>query len=168
MSGAAAAAGGFSLIEVLVATTILAVALTSLAQLFVLAVRANMDARETTMAAVAARGKMEELRALAWTVDSAGLPLSDAALAGSPPGTLAANIPGYCDFLDARGRPVGGGTIAPRGAVVVRRWSVDPLPGGAGDTIVVQVLAGAWGGQPNAPSLRDAVRLVAVRTRKAM
>src|SRR4051812_7788108 len=68
---------GFSIVEVLVATSIMAVALTSLAQLFAVATRANGSARAATYTSMLAQQKMEQLRGLAWGFDAAGLPLSD-------------------------------------------------------------------------------------------
>ena len=70
-------AAGFSLLEVLVATTILTVALVALAELFAISTRANDSARVTTFAAVLAQQKMEQLRALMWGFDALGLPISD-------------------------------------------------------------------------------------------
>src|SRR5580765_7774854 len=54
---------GFSLLEVLVATTIVAVGVSALAQLTGIATHANRHARQSTMAAVLAQKKMEELLA---------------------------------------------------------------------------------------------------------
>ena len=48
--------GGFSLIETLVATTIMSVALASLAQLFLISTKANQSARITTNASVLCSG----------------------------------------------------------------------------------------------------------------
>src|SRR5690348_13462854 len=69
--------GGFSLLEVLVASTIMAVALTTLAQLFVMSTNANTGAKTTTYAALLAQQKMEQLRGLAWGFDTLGLPVTD-------------------------------------------------------------------------------------------
>src|SRR2546421_1418731 len=68
---------GFSLLEVMVATALLATALVSLAQLFVMSTRSNIGSRNTTYAAVLAQQKLEELRSLAWGFDQSGLPISD-------------------------------------------------------------------------------------------
>jgi prepilin-type N-terminal cleavage/methylation domain-containing protein len=160
---------GFSLVEVLVATTMLAGVLTALAQLFVLGARVSTAARRTTAAVMAAQQKLEELRSLAWTFDASGAPVSAPALAPSPAGTLAANMPGYCEFLDNHGRLLGVGGSPPSGTTVVRRWSIGPLAGGTSDTIVLEVVAGDWDEQAVSGSqLRNEVRLVAVRTRQLM
>lgn len=57
---------GCSLIEALIATTILAIGVASLAQLFTLAVGSNISATHRTHAAMLAAQKIEELRALDW------------------------------------------------------------------------------------------------------
>jgi prepilin-type N-terminal cleavage/methylation domain-containing protein len=57
---------GCSLIEVLVATTILAVGVASLAQLFTVAVVSNIAAMHQTRGAMLAAAKVEELRSLPW------------------------------------------------------------------------------------------------------
>ena len=57
---------GFSLLEVLVATTIVTVAIASLAQVLALATTLNASAARTTFAVVLASQKMEALRGLNW------------------------------------------------------------------------------------------------------
>jgi prepilin-type N-terminal cleavage/methylation domain-containing protein len=148
-------ASGFSLIEVLVATMLLALALVTLAQLFALSTRSNMGARDTTFTAVLAQQKLEELRGLTWGYDTIGLPVSDISsntavspetttggtgLAPSPPGTLGANTNGYVDYIDRFGAKLGGGASAPANTVYVRRWSVEPLPSNPNNTLILQVL----------------------------
>jgi prepilin-type N-terminal cleavage/methylation domain-containing protein len=111
---------GFSLVEVLVATLLLATALTTLGQLFALSARSNIGARSTTYTAMLAQQKLEELRALTWGFDTQGLPISDTAsdttvspeavaggtgLAPSPAGSLGANTVGYVDYIGQFGQP---------------------------------------------------------------
>jgi type II secretory pathway pseudopilin PulG len=180
--------GGFSLLEVLFATSILTVALVSLAQLFTISTRANTSARATTFSAVLAQQKMEQLRGLTWGFDSLGLPLTDTTtkttvvpetatgglgLTPSPAGTLTANSDGYCDYVDASGNLLGGGTTPPAGTVFIRRWSVEPLPTNPNNTIVLQVLVTRLrnrGGADTATGvnrLPDEARIISVKTRKA-
>ena len=117
-------ASGFSLIEVLIATLILAIALVSLAQLFAMSTRTNIGARNTTHTAVLAQQKVEELRSLTWGFDTQGLPISDTTtntavspetpaggtgLSPSPAGSLGANTDGYVDYVDQFGNKLGGG-----------------------------------------------------------
>jgi type IV pilus modification protein PilV len=59
-------ADGFSLVEVLVATSVLAVGLVSLVQLALLAQAANRSAALVTVAAMLAQNKMEQLRGSSW------------------------------------------------------------------------------------------------------
>jgi prepilin-type N-terminal cleavage/methylation domain-containing protein len=170
---------GFSLLEVLVATTILIVGVAGLAPSFPVASRANRLARDTTMAALLAQQKMEQLRAAEWSIDPAGVPQSDTAsdltvafaagtggvgLTASPPAALTQNTVGYCDFLDANGMVVGDPRTVPAGAAYVRRWSIDPLPSNSSNTLVLQVVVARFG--VTAPRPGD-VRLAGVRARKA-
>ena len=179
---------GFSLIEVLVATTILTVALTALAQLFAMSTRANDSAHITTYASVLAQQKMEQLRGLTWGFDTLGLPQSDTTtdltvvperttggtgLSPSPAGTLGKNTLGYCDFLDAAGTSLGGGTVPPVATVYTRRWTVEPLPTNPNNTLILQVLVtrsrnrGAADSTVSVGRLPDEARLVSAKTRKS-
>jgi prepilin-type N-terminal cleavage/methylation domain-containing protein len=125
---------GFSLIEVLVASLILTVGLVSLAQLLALAVEANAAAGRVTYAAAIAAQKMEELRAQPWQA-------------------LQQHSGESVDYLDRAGRMARG----PSGtAAFTRRWSIEPLPAGAGHTLVIQVIVNGH---------REEARLVSVRTR---
>jgi prepilin-type N-terminal cleavage/methylation domain-containing protein len=140
---------GFSLIEVLVATTVITVGVASLAQLFVVSARANRIANTTSTTLLLAEQKMEEL-------------LGDTDVDPSPPGTLLANTPGFIDYLDSSGVSLGVvSNVPPPGAGFICRWSIDPLPTSAVGTMVIQVLV--FG------SLNNTVqsRLVSVKFRKA-
>jgi type II secretory pathway pseudopilin PulG len=181
---------GFSLVETLVATTLMTVALASLAQLFLISTKANQSARLTTTASVLAQQKMEQLRGLTWGFDMIGLPLSDTTsdltvvpeqpqggpgLTPSPYGSLQSNVDGYCDFLDGRGQPLGGGSVAPPNTVYVRRWSVEPLPTNPNNTLILQVMVTRWRARGTADTdqsgggkrLPDEARVISVKTRKA-
>lgn len=180
--------GGFSLIEVLVATTILTVALSALAQLFAISTKTNASAKSTTFAALLAQQKMEQLRGLTWGFDTLGLPLSDTTtnvtvvpelmtggtgLSPSPANSLGENTSGYCDFLDKHGNSLGGGTTPPADTTYIRRWSVEPLPTNPNNTLVFQVLVTRSRNRGDADTaigvrrLPDEARIVSVKTRKA-
>ena len=146
---------GFSLIETLVATALLATAVVALAQLSGIAARSNAGSRNTTYAAVLAGQKLEELRALAWRFDDQGVPVSDlttdtavspespdggTGLSPSPDTALLNNAPGWVDYLDRAGRKLGVGPRPPAGAVYVRRWAIQPLPENPDHALVIQVL----------------------------
>lgn len=126
-------AAGFTLLEVLVATALLATIFAGVAQLTATASRANELARVTTMTTVLAAGKMEALQGLEWT-----------ALSTSPSGTLADDVSGYCEFFDALGRPFVGGPPAPPGTRFVRRWSIAPLAARPADLLRIEVMAAPW------------------------
>ena len=181
---------GFSLVETLVATTIMTVGLASLAQLFLISTKANQSARLTTNASVLAQQKMEQLRGLTWGFDTIGLPLSDttsdltvvpeqpqggSGLTPSPDGALQNNVDGYCDFLDGNGRSLGGGTAVPPNTVYVRRWSIEPLPTNPNNTLILQVMVSRWRARGVADvetagggrRLPDEARVLSVKTRKA-
>ena len=149
------AEAGFSIVEVMVATGLLASALVALAQLFAIATTTNAAARSSTLTMMLAEQKIEQLRALQYTFDRAGLPVQDTLtdLAVYPPAaaggkglsphtenTLQANTDGYVDYLDPWGRTLGGGTVIPDGTAFIRRWSVEPLPTNPNNVVILQVL----------------------------
>ena len=133
---------GFSLIETLVATTIVIVGLSGLAQLFVVSSAANLGAKSASVATMLAQDKMEEL-------------IEQVELAGS----------GFddSDYIDGHGRLLGTGGPSPPGTVYVRHWSIEPLSEGAAGPWVWQVSVARVG----VPAGNEAARLVGVRTRRA-
>jgi prepilin-type N-terminal cleavage/methylation domain-containing protein len=108
---------GFTLIEVTIATSLLVVIALGSAQLFVLALRHNVVARQQLVMSLAAARKVEELTAAA----AAGT------LAPSPPDALERGAAGFADV------------IVDSGVVCVRRWLVAPVPGHGGRTIAIAV-----------------------------
>lgn len=146
---------GFSLLEVLLATTLLGGGLAGLAQLVAMATEANTRARAATVGTILALDKMEQLRG--------------AALAVSSDEALQRNIDQQCDFFDGVGRSLGGGTSPPPGAVYVRRWAVSPLGADPENTRVLQVRV-ARGPHTLRSELGafqpDTAHLVGVKTRK--
>ncbi len=178
---------GFSLVEVMVATGLLATAIVTLAQLFALSTQTNVASRNTTYASVLAEQKIEELRALAWGFDTQGLALSDTTtntavspqtptggkgLSPSSSASLQENTPGFVDYVDAYGNKLGTGENPPDNAIYIRRWSITPLPTNPNNTLVIQVLVtrhrtrGA-ADQGSVGRLPDEARVITVRTRKA-
>jgi hypothetical protein len=178
--------------ETLVATTILALGLTALAQLFTMSVRANAGSKSTSFSAVLAQQKMEQLRSLVYGFDTLGLPVSDTTtdtrvvpeaptggtgLAPSPANVLIANVIGYCDFLDKYGKPLvsNDGVTAPANTAYTRRWAIQPLPTNPNNTLVIQVLVTSRRNRGSADSdtipggvrLPDEARMMSVKTRKA-
>jgi len=185
---------GFSLIEAMVATTILAVALVSLADLLVYATRATMGSRDTTRAVILAEQKMEQLKALAWSSTDDGGSASDvgsnvaaASVSGqcgavatgaavgltpSPAGALAINTDGYVDYVDGHGCALGGGQVPPPGTTHIRRWAIAPTDASP-DTLVLQVVVTRRGIRTSAPGggtsgrMHDEPTIVSLKTRRA-
>jgi prepilin-type N-terminal cleavage/methylation domain-containing protein len=110
-------APGFTLIEVIVALGIVLTIATASAQLVSMTVRANAVAQTLTAAVILAQEKMEELHS------QTGLDLNP-----SPAGALTQDRAGCFDVVNWRGRRLR------------RRWSIEPLAGGAGETLTVQVV----------------------------
>lgn len=172
---------GFSLIETLVASALLAGALMALAHLFALSTESNFGARTTTYATVLAEQKLEELKALTYAFDVGGVGLTDTAtdtsrspeaasggtgLSPSPGIALGSNTPGYVDHVNGFGNKLGGGAQPPAGASYTRRWSIRPLPADTANTIVIQVLVTRSGRTAASPAPGD-VLLATIRSRKA-
>jgi type II secretory pathway pseudopilin PulG len=149
----AESSAGFSLLETVVALSMLVAVVLSIVQVCVYAGRSNAIARQVTLGSTLAAEKLEQLQSLAWAYDAAGAPIGDAeadltsaperaaggvGLRISPGSALDRNTAGYCDFLDAFGRSLGGGTSAPAGTAMVRRWAVLPLAVST-EALVIQV-----------------------------
>ncbi len=128
-------ARGFTLIETLVATSILVTALAGLAQLIVLSSESARRAGIGGAALVAAQDKVEELRALAFAYDSAGASLTDAALRQSPSNTLDADVEPYVDWID----PSGTAHPSPDPAILVRRWRITPVDAEIPEAVTIEV-----------------------------
>jgi hypothetical protein len=181
---------GFSLVEVLIATFLLATVSLSVAQLFAVTTRNTWTARGQTSSTVLAEQKMEQIRSLTWGFDNTGLglPVSDTTsnltvtpptqdghgLDPSPVDALERNTPGYVDYLDGSGNWVATGDHPPETAVFIRRWSILPLPTNPNNTLIIQVLVTPVlyeNGRVASPFTRtrmagDAL-LTSVRTRKS-
>jgi hypothetical protein len=124
--GSRGVSSGTTLVEVLVAMLVLITGVLSMARLFVLAAATNASSLQTTRATIAAAQKADELRA-------------DAVLNPSPTDTLARNVYGWVDHVDANGHSVGNDAHPPVGAAYTRRWSITSLSPDP-DTVVIRVL----------------------------
>jgi type II secretory pathway pseudopilin PulG len=180
-------ASGFSLVETIVATGLLATALITVAQLFGIATKSNTSARDATFATILAEQKIEQLRALTWGFDSVGLPVSDLStntavqpeapnggtgLTPSPADALKENTDGYVDYVDRWGNTLGTGEAPLDGSVYFRRWSIEPLPTNPNNTLIIQVVVGRIrprGAADQSGTMRvpDEARIMTVKTRKA-
>ena len=149
---------GFTLVEVLVALSLMVVLSIGVVQLFAIAIRAGHVSRDRTVAVSLASGKIEQLRSLEWRVEldpggglvrhtdaTSNLSVDPAAAGGpglrqSPAGTLDTSTPAYVDYLDRFGRRVGSGVSQPVTAVYIRRWAVHHLAADPDGVVVLQVL----------------------------
>ena len=179
-------AAGFSLVEVMIATGILAAALVSLAQLFAISTASNHAARNSGTAMIYAEQKIEQLRALSYTLDASGLPVTDSTtdtavyppaatggtgLSPATDNTLQTNTDGYVDYLDHLGRSLGGGETIPDNTAFIRRWSIEPLPTNPNNVIIMQVLVTrnrdrGTGDLGSVSRGADEARLMTIRSRK--
>ena len=105
---------GFSLVEVLVASSLLAVAIAGVAPLFATASRANVAARNATYAAVLAAQKIEEIRAAAFPDPTDGE---------------------MTEYVD----PDGASTEDSDQAAYQRRWTIRSLPNHSAEMVVISV-----------------------------
>jgi len=132
---------GFTLVEVLIAMALVAVAGTALLELTNISGLAVREARVQTIETFTAASKIAELRATgAW-------------LAG---GSIAAPVSGYSDFVSITGEPVS----AADEAAFERRWQIAPAPFDPLNAVVMQVVA-TRRARPSA----HGVHLVALMTR---
>ena len=153
---------GFSLIETLVASALIAAVLVGLAQLVASAARQSLRSRQSAAAVAVVQGKLEELRNLPWKYDHTGAPVSGTALATSPAGALTADTPGYVDYVGSFGEVVP--SDGPELPEFARRWSIEPFGSGA-DTLLFHVCAFMLRGRTARDELPAACGS-AIRTRK--
>jgi hypothetical protein len=172
---------GSSLVEVLIAALIMTTGVATMAQLVAVATASNSAARRNTVATILAEQKLEQLRALTWAYDVAGLPVDDLStdttttpessggtgLQTSPSSALSQNTPGFVDHIGLDGQIVGRGTQVPRLAVYTRRWSIERVSAAPDTALIIQVLvtvpgAGSGGGRRE----RGEARVITVKARK--
>jgi type II secretory pathway pseudopilin PulG len=115
---------GFSLLEALIAASLIASVVVGLAQLVSMASGQAVRARRTVAALTLAQSKLEYLRTLAWEFDATGVGVSSPELAPSPPDSLVLSQPPYVEGPGASG--------------FVTRWAVTPAALDP-DTLVMSV-----------------------------
>jgi type II secretory pathway pseudopilin PulG len=127
---------GLSLVETLVATTVLITALAGVAQLLTSSARFLRDSAREEIALTAAQAQLETLRAALFTYDPSGAPVSDPGLASAPAGSLDIDLEGYSNYLDRAGRTV---ERADEAAMFRRRWAITPLGSGEPGLVMIEV-----------------------------
>jgi type II secretory pathway pseudopilin PulG len=154
---------GFSLVETLIATLIVASAVGGLAHLVALGARQAGTTRQQLAALATAQSKLEELRSVPWTYASDGTPISSASLTPSPPDALLADRDGYVEHVDRFGV-----VVAPTDVLsshFTRRWSVTPLYRSDPNTLVLRVCV--YGNRSNATTTAMAQAcVVSIRERR--
>src|SRR3954469_18388729 len=132
--------GGFPLVEVIVATGILVTVAAGTAQLFAIALRREIAARQQLGMSLAASAKIDEVSA---SVAAGGTPVQST-------GAVDRAVPGFAD------------TIVSAGASFQRRWMIAPLPvySGTAVVIVVRVIPVAVNASPDVEiaTIREAAR----------
>jgi hypothetical protein len=151
---------GTTLVEALVAASLLVALVSGVAYLIIQAHRFTVRAEHMTVAVIATSARLERLRAVPWEYDLAGLEREAPALAMSPSDAIHHDVTGFHETLDHSGNIVANAaTAAP---AYVRRWSV--LPVGDGNRArFLEVCVFAWPAAASAPPLYC---LGSVRTRQ--
>jgi len=153
---------GFSLLEALIATVLLASAVVGLAHLVTLGAAQTRSSRHASTALVMAQSRLEQLRALGWTYSADGTRISSPALAPSPARSLFEDRAGWVDYLDMFGVPV---TEASGTANYRRRWAVSRVSAAEEDTLQLQVCVFAFRRGRDPDAIADAC-VSTIRTRK--
>lgn len=150
---------GLTLIEAVVAASLLLTLAGGVAHLFLLAHRFALVAERMTVAVAAAGSRLDALRAVPWHYDLAGAAPEVAALALSPEDALDRDIAGLHDRLDATGRPLPG--VGAGQPAFVRRWALFPPTGDPATGRGIEVCVFAW---PAAPGAGPLACLASART----
>jgi hypothetical protein len=172
---------GSSLVEALTTAGLIITTSIGVALLIVRSTRAIWTAGAQSAAVVAAQQKLEQLTALEWRTDAAGIRRSDqssdlsvdppasngSGLQPSPSGSLDQNTPGFVDFVGRDGRWRGRGSAPVPGTAFVRRWSISAHPRDPADTLILTVVVLPVAEAPGTAMHPAVVRLQTIRTRTA-
>jgi prepilin-type N-terminal cleavage/methylation domain-containing protein len=123
---------GFTLIEAIVATAIIATTLVALAHLFTIGAAQTLNNRHALPAITAAQAKLRQLQALTW---SYGAEAPELAL--SPSRTLVEDVNAFVEYLDGNSSVITTG--GRQSAAFIRRWSIRPRNSTDLDTLVLRV-----------------------------
>jgi hypothetical protein len=172
---------GATLIEALIAISIVVSTITGIAQLLVWVRRAIWSSGAGTMTTVLAVEKLEQLRALKFDIDDGGAAVTDestdvsgqqpvaggSGLRTSPLNALEENTSGCVDFLDAQGNWRGTGVDPPAGAAFVRRWTIVPFAPDPMNTLALHVVVVPLSDVASGQGSRSAraAHLATIRTR---
>ena len=128
---------GFTLLETLIATSVLVTVLAGIAQLLIFSTQFAGNSGRRGLAVLAAQAKIEDLRARRFGFDAEGDPVSDPVLAPSPPDTLSGDVEGYSEALDSNADMISVDDKRP--GTFSRRWAITPLDGMSPEAVVIEV-----------------------------
>lgn len=151
---------GFTLIEVLVATTLVCTAVAGLAHLGVIAMAQSLSVQRQTAALWLAQSKLEELRSEPWAFDPSGVPVSAPALSLSPADALSRETAGFVEYFDRFGEPA-----SPQASTFQRRWSIGLVDPRDPDTLLLRACVLTRAPASEGRSVADACATT-IRTRR--
>lgn len=128
---------GFSLIETLIASALVASVLIGLAHLIAVGAHQSLRSRRAATAIALVQSKLEELRSVTWEYDQSGTPVSGAPLAISAPSALTEDTPGYVDYVNPQGKVVAWADADLPD--LARRWSIAMFEASDPDTLILHV-----------------------------
>lgn len=149
---------GFTLVEVVVAVTLLTIVGVSVSTALVVSRSMAVHEREQVIGRIAAQARLATLTSLAFdTIGDAGgaaVAVTDTTsdvtldppgaggtgLRPSPPDALWRDCPGYVDYLDAIGQSLGARVGGDSRATYVRRWAIGRSGAGPGEVVLIAVL----------------------------
>ncbi len=152
---------GTTLVEALVAASLLITIVSGIAHLIIQTHRFAVRAEQMTVAVVAAASRLERLRAIPWEYDLAGMERDAPTLALSPPDALDREVTGFHETLDVSGEAAvdsAAGTPA-----FVQRWAIVSASSAGERARAIEVCVFAWPAADAAPPLAC---LASVRTRQ--
>ncbi|MEO8678844.1 MAG: hypothetical protein ABI665_07350 [Vicinamibacterales bacterium] len=131
------ASPGFTLLETIIATSVLVTVLAGVAQLLILGTRLASSSGRHAHAVMSAQAKIEDLRARRFGYDAEGDPVTDPVLTPSPAGSLYADAGGYSEALDDGAEVIPAGDERQR--TFTRRWAVAPLDRLSPEVLAIEV-----------------------------
>lgn len=150
---------GTTLVEVMVASALLATLLGGLAHLFLSSQQHALMAERLAAATLVAQDRLQQLGAEPWSWSVHGFPVDAPALALSPPGTLDADTTGYSEVVDRSGRVADDEEAD--GAAFVRRWAIALARPSDPDALSIEVCVFQW------PSVEGAAPLACLHAIRA-
>jgi hypothetical protein len=131
---------GTTLLEAIVAASLLATIAVGTASLILLARRLGERAEQLMTATTLAAARLEALRSIPWVYDIGGAVPEVADLSLSPPDALERNATGFWDATDGSGRPLSSSTEP----AFLRRWAIASAVAGPAQARGIEVCVFTW------------------------